>query len=128
LTRSGQQVISLARPLSQILRLCRLLYLDPQEGSCDRTHLNLKSVKKINFGDCQPIVLACSVIINIWWPYYNSFSNKQLEASGCDRSFPPVGPNCLCHGRSVLQTNEDLKWLPPESHALRVPCQFDGWI
>jgi hypothetical protein len=57
---------------------------DPQEGSCDRTHLNLKSVKKINFGDCQPIVLACSVIMNIWWPYYNSFSNKQLEINGCD--------------------------------------------
>jgi hypothetical protein len=29
-------------------------------------HLNLKSVKKINFGDCQPVVFAYSVITNIW--------------------------------------------------------------
>jgi hypothetical protein len=39
-------------------------------------HLNLKSIKKINFGNCQPLVLTYSVITNIWQPSYNSFSDK----------------------------------------------------
>ena len=55
--------------------------------------MHLQSVKKISFGNCQPIILACSVITNIWQPSYNSFSDKQLEIMACDRSFPPVGPN-----------------------------------
>jgi hypothetical protein len=56
-------------------------------------HLNLKSVKKINVGNCQPIVLACSVITTIWQLSYNSFSDNGLEVMACDRSFPPVGPS-----------------------------------
>jgi hypothetical protein len=31
-------------------------------------HLNVKSVKKINVGNCQSIVLACSVVTNVWQP------------------------------------------------------------
>jgi hypothetical protein len=58
-------------------------------------HLNLPSVKKIKFGNCRPIVLACSAITNIWQPSYNSFSDKQLAVMACDRSVPPVGLFCL---------------------------------
>jgi hypothetical protein len=69
-----------------------------------RRRLNLKSVKKINMGNCQPIVLACSVIMNIWQPLYNSFSGKQLEIMACDRSFPPVGPSIAgCRGKCLTR-------------------------